>query len=134
MLLLIVLIFEKNQKMNIEELREYCLSKNSVTESFPFDEATLVFKVLNKMFALTNLDGQFSISLKCEPEKAIELREHYPSVTPGWHLSKIHWNTVMIDGSVNNDLLKEWIDHSYDIVVSKLTKKQREELKKYHKS
>ncbi|MCF8298667.1 MAG: MmcQ/YjbR family DNA-binding protein [Saprospiraceae bacterium] len=114
--------------MNIEELREYCLSKKGVTESFPFDEVTLVFKVLNKMFALTSLDGELRISLKCEPEIAIELREHYPCVIPAWHMSKIHWNTVIIDGSVNDGLLKEWIDDSYDIVVSKLTKKQREEL------
>ena len=114
--------------MNIEELREYCLSKKGVTESFPFDEATLVFKVSGKMFALTDLVDAFSVNLKCDPEKAIELREQFPCVIPGYHMNKPHWNTVVIDGSVNDKLLKEWIDHSYDLIVKSLTKKQQLEI------
>jgi len=115
--------------MNIEELRSYCLSKKSVTESFPFDEVTLVFKVMGKMFALVNLDSDLSINLKCEPEKAIELREHYSVVNPGFHMNKTHWNTINIDGSLENKLIYQWIDDSYNLIVLSLTKKQREELK-----
>ena len=114
--------------MNIEELREYCLAKKGVTESFPFDEATLVFKVSGKMFALTDLVDAFSVNLKCDPEKAIELREQFPCVIPGYHMNKQHWNTVVIDGSVNDKLLKEWIDQSYDLIVKSLTKKQQQEI------
>lgn len=80
--------------MNIEELREYCISKKDVTESFPFDETTLVFKVRGKMFALTDLEGELSINLKCDPDLAIELREKYPAVQPGYHMNKKHWNTI----------------------------------------
>ena len=111
--------------MNIEIIREYCLSLPETTESFPFDEVTLVFKVANKIYALVNLDGEPSINLKCNPEKATELREQYSSVTPGYHMSKIHWNTVLLDGSVNNKLIFEWIEHSYFLVVSKLNKIDR---------
>jgi len=109
--------------MNIEELREYCISKKFVTESFPFDEEVLVFKVMNKMFLLTNINKDLSMNVKCDPEKAIELREQFSSVLPGWHMNKKHWNTVDIDGSISDDLLKEWIDDSYDLIVSKLPKK-----------
>lgn len=115
--------------MNIEKLRAYCLSKKEVTEEFPFDEVTLVFKVSGKIFALTALDGDFSVNLKCDPELAIELRERYPSVQPGYHMNKMHWNTVFIDGSVSDKILLEWVDHSYAIVVSHLPKKIRERLK-----
>jgi predicted DNA-binding protein (MmcQ/YjbR family) len=115
--------------MDIEKLREYCISKKGVTEEFPFGEDTLVFKVGGKMFALTGLDGDLSINLKCDPELAIELRERYPAVQPGYHMNKTHWNTVFIDGSVSDKLVCEWIDHSYDIVVGKLPKKMREALK-----
>ena len=115
--------------MNIEELREYCISKKGVTESFPFDKVTLVFKVMNKMYALTNLDGELSINLKCDPDKVIRLREEYSSVLPGYHMNKKHWNTVMIDGSISTVLVKEWIDSSYDLVVLSLPKKLRDELK-----
>ncbi len=114
--------------MNIEEFRAYCLLKKSVTESFPFDDTTLVMKVLNKMFALANLDGDLSINLKCVPEKALELREQYPAVLPGYHMNKKHWNTVMIDNSIPDALIKEWIDDSYNLVLSKLPKKEREKL------
>lgn len=109
--------------MNIETIREYCLSKRGVTESFPFNEDTLVFKVMGKIFILMNLNGEPSISVKCDPEKAIELRELYPAVIPGYHLSKRHWNTIMIDGSLSDLLICSFIDHSYELVFSSLTKK-----------
>jgi predicted DNA-binding protein (MmcQ/YjbR family) len=111
--------------MNIEILREFCLAKPEVTESFPFDEETLVFKVCGKMFVLTDLAGDLSINLKCDPELAIELRERYTAVQPGYHMNKTHWNTVIIDGTVPDKLLKEWIDHSYWLVVSQLPKVTR---------
>ena len=114
--------------MNIEEIREYCLSKKVVTESFPFDDTALVMKVLDKMFALINIYGDLRINLKCNPEKAIELREQFTSVKPGFHMNKKHWNTVEINGSVSSDNIKEWIDDSYNLVVSKMTKKQKEML------
>jgi predicted DNA-binding protein (MmcQ/YjbR family) len=115
--------------MNIEEFREYCLSKKGVTEELPFDEVTLVFKVLGKMFALTGLDEQeLSINLKCDPAKAIELREQFPCVQPGYHMNKLHWNTVFIDGSIQDNLIKEWIDNSYTLVATKLTRAQKKEL------
>ncbi|MDE5419265.1 MmcQ/YjbR family DNA-binding protein [Labilibaculum sp. DW002] len=116
--------------MNIEELRDYCITKKGVTESFPFDEETLVFKVMNKMFLLTNINKELSMNVKCDPEKAIELREEYSSVLPGWHMNKKHWNTVNIDGSISDNQLKEWIDDSYDEVVRKMTKKMQAELLK----
>ncbi len=114
--------------MDIEMIREYCLGKTGVTESFPFDEVTLVFKVSGKMFALVNLDGNFSINLKCDPEKALELREHYPTVLPGYHMNKRLWNTILRDGTLNNDLVKSWIGDSYDLVVAKLSRKERDKL------
>ena len=114
--------------MNIEDIRNYCLLKKGSSEDFPFDDVTLVFKVMGKMFALASLDGDLSINLKCNPEKAIELRASYPSVIPGYHMNKKHWNSVIIDGSVNDRLIMEWIDHSYALVVNSLTKKQKEEL------
>lgn len=117
-----MIIFEatKDNSMNIEEFREYCMSKPGVTEEFPFGEDTLVFKVIGKMFALTNLDGDWSLSLKCDPERAIELREKFPAIQPGYHMSKVHWNTVMLDGSLNRDFVLKLIDHSYQLVVDKL--------------
>jgi predicted DNA-binding protein (MmcQ/YjbR family) len=115
--------------MNIEELRNYCLSKKAVTESFPFDESTLVFKVMGKIFALTDLYDEFTVNLKCDPEKAIELREQYPCVTPGYHMDKKHWNTVRIDGSVADTMIREWVDHSYDMVVITFPKKLQYHLK-----
>lgn len=110
--------------MNIEELREYCLLKDNVEEAFPFDDVTLVFKVNGKMFLLVGLDNQpVQFNVKCDPEKAIELRETYPCVQPGYHMSKVHWNTIICDGSVPNKLLKEWIDHSYELVAKSAKKK-----------
>lgn len=105
--------------MNIELLREFCLSKNNATESFPFGDDTLVFKAGGKIFALVNLDGDLSINLKCEPSLALELRERYTSVTPGYHMNKTHWNTIYLDGSVPDKEIFSWIDHSYERVSRK---------------
>jgi len=117
-------------QMNIEQFRDYCLQKIGVTEGFPFDNKTLVFKVSGKMFALAGIESFQSINLKCEPEKAIELRASYSSIIPGYHMSKKHWNTILLDGSLPIDLITEMIDESYNLVVSKLTKKQRDELRR----
>jgi predicted DNA-binding protein (MmcQ/YjbR family) len=117
--------------MNIEELRTYCLSLKGVTEDFPFDESTLVFKVVGKLFCLTDLEGPLSINVKNEPEKNVELREEYPAIKPGYHMSKIHWNTVEIDGSIPDDFIKNLIDESYDLVVMKLKKQEQQKLKSY---
>ena len=115
--------------MHIEEFRAYCLSKNRVTEEFPFDENTLVFKVCGKMFALTGLEEpDLKVNLKCDPEKAISLREQYESITAGFHMNKKHWNTVKVDGSFSDDFFKDLIDHSYDLVVKGLPKKLRDQL------
>ncbi len=113
--------------MNIEELREYCLNKPHVTESFPFDLTTLVFKVKDKMFALTDLEGDLTVNVKCDPEQAIELREEYPNhVLPGYHMSKKHWNTVLVNEFISDKLVKQWIDDSYTLVWNSLPKKLRE--------
>lgn len=114
--------------MNIEILRDYCLAKQGVTEGFPFDETTLVFKVLGKMFALTDVEDDFSVNLKCDPEKAIRLREEYPSIRPGYHMNKKHWNTIDIDGSVPDNLVFQLTDHSYELVVKKMPKSKQKEL------
>jgi predicted DNA-binding protein (MmcQ/YjbR family) len=105
--------------MNIETIREYCISKTGATESFPFGEDTLVFKAVDKIFALVNLSGDLSINLKCDPAFAIELRERYSSVTPGYHMNKKHWNTINFDGSVPDKEIFKWIDHSYELVTGK---------------
>ena len=115
--------------MDIESIRSYCTQKKGVSESFPFDEDTLVFKVGRKMFALTGLNAvPLSINLKCNPERALELRASYPAIRPGYHMNKKHWNTVTIDGSLPTSLIWELIDHSYDLVYKSLTKKERENL------
>ncbi|WP_025742370.1 MmcQ/YjbR family DNA-binding protein [Aquimarina pacifica] len=115
--------------MNIETFRDYCLAKKGVTEAFPFDESTLVFKVMGKMFALTGLDRiPFSVNLKCDPDRALELREYHPEITPGYHMSKKHWNTVNFSDNLSTNMLFELIDHSYELVVSGLTKKLKQEL------
>jgi len=118
--------------MNIEEFRNYCLAKKGVTESFPFDDIVLVFKVMGKIFALTGIDSHpATANLKCNPERAIELREEYDGlILPGYHMSKKHWNTVEIEGNLPPDLILELIDHSYDLVVKGLTKKLQAELEK----
>ncbi len=109
--------------MDIESFRAYCLSFPGVTEHFPFDENTLVFKVLGKMFALCDVENFASFNVKCDPEKAIELRERYEQVIPGYHMSKVHWNTVRIEGEADDRLLESWIDDSYELVVASLPKK-----------
>ena len=117
--------------MNIESFRKYCLKKRGVTEEFPFDENTLVFKVMGKMFALTDLvDLPFTINLKCDPEKAVELREKYDAVQPGYHMNKKHWNTITVDNSIPENELLEMVDYSYNLVVEGLKKSDREKLKK----
>ena len=115
--------------MNIEEYRAYCLSKPGTSESFPFDEHVLVFKVMGKMYALTGIDSFAFINLKCDPEYAIELREQYDgAIRPGYHMNKKQWNSVDTDGSVPDQLISSLVNHSYDLVVSKLPKKLKEEL------
>lgn len=115
--------------MNIEEFRLYCLSKPGTTESMPFGGDTLVFKVMGKMFALVGLEKmELSTNLKCDPDYALELRESYPEVQPGYHMNKKHWNTVVLEGNLKKSLFLQLVDHSYELVVSKLTKKLKEEL------
>lgn len=118
--------------MHIEAFREYCLAKGGVEECFPFNETTLVFKVMGKMYALTGLDNpEFKVNLKCDPQRAQELREQYPeAIRPGYHMSNIHWNTVSFEQGLPEDLLLELIDHSYELVVKGLRKKDREILDK----
>lgn len=114
--------------MNIEELHEYCLSLKRTTECFPFDDVTLVLKVKGKMFALIPLDNiETQISLKCDPERAISLREEYSAIIPAWHFNKKHWNTVKVEPSILKEFLLELINHSYNLVVAGLPKKLREE-------
>jgi predicted DNA-binding protein (MmcQ/YjbR family) len=116
--------------MNIEELRNYCLTKKGVEETFPFDSETLVFKVMNKAFLLTGIHSKpLQFNVKCVPEKAVELRERYNYVQPGYHMNKKHWNTIICEGKANGKLIKEWIDDSYDLVVNGLPKKSLAELK-----
>lgn len=118
--------------MNIEQYRDYCIRKKGVTEDFPFDEDTLVFKVMGKMFALTSLkkweEGDHSINLKCDPGWGEELRAKYEAIVPGYHMSKIHWNTVAVNSDVPLEMVLKLIDHSYDLVVAGLTKKLQAEL------
>ncbi|MCK5135344.1 MAG: MmcQ/YjbR family DNA-binding protein [Bacteroidales bacterium] len=115
--------------MNIEEIREYCLGIPGVTEGFPFDETTLVFKVMNKMFALTGLDGDPPfVNLKCDPERAIELRSQYKDIMAGWHMNKQQWNSVYFTGGIPASLIRELFDHSYELVVEGLKKTDREAL------
>lgn len=119
--------------MHIEQLRDFCIAKKGVTEHFPFDETTLVFKVMNKMFLLTGLNnwekGEQKMNLKCDPEWSEELRGAYEGIHPGWHMNKRLWNTVTLNSSdVSDDLARELINHSYDLVVKGLTKKLQKEL------
>lgn len=121
--------------MNLETYYKYCLSKKGVTEHFPFDEDTLVFKVGGRMFALSSLSqwekGEPSVNLKCDPDKAQELRAQYEDVKPGFHMSKIHWNTVNINSDISDGFLKELIDHSYELVFKSLTKKLQNEIQEF---
>lgn len=113
--------------MNVESIREYCLSKKGVTESFPFDDVSLVMKVMGKMFALIDLESANYIALKCNPERAVELREHYNSIDGAYHFNKKYWNSVRFDSDADDKLIKELVDHSYEEVIKKFTKKLRNE-------
>jgi len=116
--------------MNVEQARNYCLSKPATTEGMPFGEGVLVFKVMNKMYALLSLDAvPATMNLKCDPDKALELREEYEGIKGGYHMNKKHWNTVTLDADVSDEGIVELIDHSYDLVVSKLKKVDKEALK-----
>lgn len=114
--------------MNIEDIRNFCLSFSQTEECFPFDESTLVFKVRGKMFCLTDLDNTTRINIKCNPEEAIELREKYHFVEPGYHMNKKHWNTVHISQTTPPDLIKQWITNSYTTVVASLPKRIQKEI------
>lgn len=118
--------------MNIERYFEYCLSKKGATEHFPFDEDTLVFKVGGKMFGLSSLSewekGTPSVNLKCDPERAELLRAEYADIVPGYHMSKVHWNTIRINQDVPDKFIWELIDHSYELVFKSLTKKIQAEI------
>ena len=118
--------------MNLETFYEYCLSKKGASEHFPFDDVTLVFKVGGKMFALSSLlqweKNEPSVNLKCDPERAQELRAEYDAIKPGFHMSKVHWNTIDLNENLSNTLVKELIDHSYELVFKSLTKKIQNEI------
>lgn len=118
--------------MNIQQFYEFCLSKKGVTEHFPFDEETLVFKVGGKMFCLTSLKewekGTPSLNLKCNPERAEALRAEYEAIIPGWHMSKVHWNTIAFNSDVSDTMMCELINHSYELVFNSLTKKTQAEI------
>lgn len=116
--------------MNIEEFRDICTSFEGVTEGFPFDDKTLAFKVMGKIFALTNVEEFDGINLKCDPIKAATLRDLYPEVKPGYHMNKKHWNTVDPNGYLSDVLIKEWIKDSYDLVVESLPRKEQRKLEK----
>jgi predicted DNA-binding protein (MmcQ/YjbR family) len=113
--------------MDLENFRAYCIQKKGVTEEFPFGDDVLVYKVMGKMFALTGFDFE-SMNLKVDPEKGVELQEQYPSVRPGYHMSKKHWITVLMDGSISDKNCRQWVDNSYELVVSGLTKRQKSAL------
>lgn len=117
--------------VHIEQLRDYCITKKGVTEHFPFDDVTLVFKVMNKMFLLTGIDaweqGETKMNVKCDPEWSLELRGEYDSINPGWHMNKKHWNTVTLNSDVSDQFAFELIDHSYDLIIKSLPKKVQEE-------
>lgn len=114
--------------MHIEDFREYCLKKKGITEEFPFNETTLVFKVMGKMFALTDIEHFSFINLKCDPERAVLLREAYPGIEPGYHMHKKSWNSVMMDGSIPDRMIREMIDDSYNLIARSLSKNLKENL------
>ncbi len=114
--------------MNLELVRNYCLSKKGVEESCPFDEDSPVYKVMGKIFLIANLIPPYFINVKCDPEKAIELRERYDYVRPGYHMNKQLWNSVYINNTVKDRLIYEWIDDSYNLIVNKLPKTEKEKL------
>ncbi len=110
--------------MNIEEYREFCLSLKDTEEKFPFDENTLVFSIRGKMFSLTDTGVFDFINVKCDPEKAIALRERYDDVLPGYHMNKNHWNSIRMNGSIPDTMIKDWIKESYSLVISGLPKRK----------
>jgi predicted DNA-binding protein (MmcQ/YjbR family) len=115
--------------MDIETFRDYCLAKKATSEDFPFGPETLVLKVGGKIFALTGLDNvEFTVNLKCDPDRAVELREQHTEIQPGYHMNKKHWNTVHFEGGLDQRLLRDLIDHSYKLVVASLKKADREAL------
>ncbi|MBI3235216.1 MAG: MmcQ/YjbR family DNA-binding protein [Bacteroidetes bacterium] len=114
--------------MNIEQLRDFCIAKKSVTEEFPFDSETLVFKVKGKAFVLANIENFESLNVKCDPEKAIELREEHDAIIPGFHMNKKHWNTIKVDGTLSDKFIFEQVNHSYEQVVKGLPLKIQKEL------
>ncbi|MHB8336816.1 MAG: MmcQ/YjbR family DNA-binding protein [Ignavibacteriaceae bacterium] len=116
--------------MDLETVREYCLNKKGVTESLPFDEDTPVYKVMGKIFLIANINPPVSINIKCDPEKAVELREHYSAVTPGYHMNKMHWNTIFFENAIPNKFILEWIDDSYNLIVDGLKKTEKQKLSK----
>ncbi|HCQ30008.1 MAG TPA: MmcQ-like protein [Flavobacteriales bacterium] len=117
--------------MTIEQYVDFCLSLPGVEESFPFDDKTLVFKVGGKMFALTNIDSFDFINLKCNPDKALELRAQYPEdILPGYHMNKKHWNSVSTNGNINDEMLHSLIRHSYQLVYDKLPKRVKQTIAK----
>ena len=116
--------------MDIEFFREYALKKKAVSESQPFGDDVFVYKVLNKIFMLINFDTPFQIDLKCDPELAIELRERYPAIRGAFHMNKTHWNMIDVDGSVPLNEILKMIDHSYELIVDKFSKKEKEQYKK----
>ena len=112
-----------------DDVRQWKNPKTGVTEDFPFGETTLCLRVAGKIFAITGLDSErFTVNLKCEPDHALELRERHPEVQPGWHMNKKHWNTVDFEGSMDEAMLRQLIDHSYEQVVKTLKKAERESL------
>ena len=118
--------------MNLDNYYEFCISKKAATEHFPFDEDTLVFKVGNKMFALANLsgfeNGNPTANLKCDPNRAQELRAEFKDIQPGYHMSKVHWNTINLNKNVSDKIVFELINHSYQLVFESLTKKLQSEI------
>ena len=116
--------------MDLEKVREYCLKKKGVTESLPFNEDSPVYKVMGRIFCIGNLNPPTSINLKCDPEKAVELREKYDDVQPGYHMNKMHWNTIFFASNIPDKLIYELIDDSYNLIVTKLPKADKEKLVK----
>lgn len=115
--------------MNLDQFLAYCAAKPGVEETFPFNESTLVMKVMGKMFALTRIEEtRLQVNLKCDPDRALELRANYEEVQPGYHMNKVHWNTVDCEGELPEALVRELIDHSYELVVQKLSKKDKVKL------
>ena len=114
--------------MSLDHFREYCLSLKGITEQIPFDENILVFKVMGKMFALCNMMTFEYCNLKCDPEKAIKLREEFTEVTPAWHMNKKHWNSVSFMGDLSDQQIKQWVKDSYNLVVKNMPKKLRKQI------